>query len=142
MKVLIDGRYAYETDLEDVEVGDEMLLPGTISADSWTGIVTSLEPAYDGPCRKAIGLTRRHAQVEAEKKALAEVRITGWRAGDTITKTCAHCGKDRDFQIETVNNIGRPITVRAGSCACGTTALGGSFGSAASFRHFMIDSAW
>jgi hypothetical protein len=28
MKVQIDGRYAYETDLEDVEVGDEMVLPG------------------------------------------------------------------------------------------------------------------
>lgn len=79
MKVQINGRYAYETDLQDVEIGDEMLLPGTLSSDSWTGIVTSLEPDYDGPCRKALGLTRRRAQVEAEREALDRVQITGWK---------------------------------------------------------------
>jgi hypothetical protein len=52
MKIQINGRYAYETDLQDVEIGDEMLLPGTLSSDSWTGIVTSLEPDCDGPSRR------------------------------------------------------------------------------------------
>lgn len=139
MKIQINSRYAYETDLQDVEIGDEMVLPGTLSSDSWTGIVTALEPEYAGPCKKAIGLTRRRAQVETEREALAEVKITGWRAGETISKPCTDCGKAREYLVETVNSIGRPITVRAQSCDCGTAALGGSFGSAESFRHFMID---
>ncbi|HWO47659.1 MAG TPA: hypothetical protein VNM41_06310 [Solirubrobacterales bacterium] len=71
MKVLINGRYAYETDLDDVEVGDEMLLPGSQYSDSWTGIVTALEPEYDGPWRKVVGLSRRRAQIEKEREALA-----------------------------------------------------------------------
>jgi hypothetical protein len=31
MRVLINDRYAYETNLDDVEVGDEMVLPGKLS---------------------------------------------------------------------------------------------------------------
>jgi hypothetical protein len=139
MKVQINGRYAYETDLVDVEVGDEMLLPGSMSSDSWTGIVTALEPEYDGPCRRALGLTRRRGQVEAENEALAEVRITGWRAGETFEKACASCGQDREYVVKEVNNIGRPTSVGPMPCNCGAQAHGAYLGSAAAFRHFVID---
>jgi hypothetical protein len=139
MKIQINGRYAYETDLQDVEIGDEMLLPGTLSSDSWTGIVTSLEPDYDGPCRKALGLTRRRAQVLAKREALDQVQITGWKAGETIPKSCSDCGKERRYVVETTNNIGRPVSLSVEPCSCGNPGGGASFGSAASFRHFMID---
>lgn len=139
MKVLINGRYAYETDLQDIEVGDEMLLPGTLSSDSWTGIVTALEPEYDGPCRKVLGLTRRRTQVEEEREALEQVQITGWKAGEKILKRCSDCGEERPYLVETVNNIGRPISLAADPCSCGNPGCGISFGSAASFRYFMIE---
>lgn len=140
MKVQINGRYAYETDLQDIQVGDEVLLPGTLSSDSWTGIVTALEPAYDGPCRRALGLTRRRAQVETEREALAQVQITGWKVGERIPKPCADCGKERPYKVQTINNIGRPISLALDFCTCGRPGGGISFGSAESFRHFMIDS--
>lgn len=92
MKVLINGRYAYETDLEDVEIGDEMVLPGDLSGP-WTGIVTALESAYDGPCRKAIGLSRRREQVQAELEALAQVKISGWTVGQTISSAVTSAAK-------------------------------------------------
>ncbi len=138
MKVLINGRYAYETELDDVEVGDEMLLPGSLSGP-WHGIVTALEPEYDGRCVKAIGLTRRRTQVEAENEALAQVRITGWRVGETISKRCEECGNERHYSVKAVNNLGRPTSLQAESCNCGAPQRGCGLGSAASFRHFMID---
>jgi hypothetical protein len=141
VKVLINGRYAYETDLEDVAVGDEMVLPGDLPS-SWTGIVTALEPAYDGPCRKAIGLSRRRAQVQAEREALEQVRISGWRVGQTISKHCDQCGKERRYAVEAVNKLGRPTSVQAAPCDCGAPKRGAGLGSAESFRHFMIDPAW
>ncbi|MET0305905.1 MAG: hypothetical protein ABW196_06710 [Solirubrobacterales bacterium] len=141
MKVLINGRYAYETDLEDVEVGDEMVLPGDLPG-SWTGIVTTLEPAYDRPCRKAIGLSRRREQVQAEHAALAQVEISGWTVGQTISKRCDQCGKERLYVVEAVNNLGRPTSLKAAPCDCGAPGRGTGLGSAESFRHFMIDPAW
>jgi len=142
MKVQIDSRYAYETDLEDIEVGNEMVLPGGMGfQDSWTGIVTSLEPAYDGPCRKAIGLSRRRKQVEAERDALAQVKITGWRAGETFSKPCRQCGEARVYVVEEVNKIGRPTHVISTGCSCGAPRSGAGLGSANAFRHFMIDPA-
>jgi len=142
MKVQINGQYAYETDLEDVEVGDEMVLPGTLSSDLWTGIVTSLNPEYDGPCRKVIGLSRRRKQVEAEEKALAQVEITGWKVGDTFSKPCRDCERDRSYRVEEVNKLGRPTHVTADSCQCGAARTGAGLGSADAFRHFVIDTAW
>ncbi len=140
MKVQIDGRYAYETDLEDVEVGDEMVLPGGLGVrESWIGIVTSLEPKYDGPCRKVIGLSRRRAQVEVEREALAQVRISGWSPGETFPKPCRQCGKERTCVIEAVNNLGRPTSVQAKPCGCGAPSSGAGLGSAQAFRYFMID---
>lgn len=141
MKVLIDGSYAYETDLHDVEIGDEMLLPGGLSSDSWTGIVTALEPEYDGHCRKVLGLTRRRAQVEAENEALAEVKVSGWRVGETISKPCRDCGKDRAYSVEEVNKLGRPTSLRTAACGCGAPPSGTGLGSASAFRYFMIDPA-
>jgi hypothetical protein len=142
MKVQIDGRYAYETDLEVVEIGDEMVLPGGLGVrESWTGIVTALEPAYDGQCRRAIGLSRRRAQVEAEREAKARVRISGWRPGETFSKPCRECKKDRDYVVEDVNRNGRPTLVRAKPCDCGEPATGAGLGSAEAFRYFMIDPA-
>ncbi len=138
MKVLINGRYAYETDLEDVEIGDEMVLPGDLPGP-WTEIVTALEPAYDGPCRKAIGLSRRRVQVQAEHEALEQVKISGWIVGQTISKRCDQCSKERPYVVEAVNNIGRPTSLRAAPCDCGAPERGAGQGSAESFRHFMID---
>ena len=138
MKVLINGRYAYETDLSDVEVGDEMVLPGSFSGP-WTGIVTALEPEYEGRCVKALGLSRRRAQVEAEREALAQIKISGWRVGETIPKHCEECGSERHYSVEAVNNIGRPTSLRAEPCSCGAPARGCGLGSAESFRHFMVD---
>jgi len=140
MKVLINGRYAYETDLDDVEVGDEMVLPGSGAfRDSWYGIVTALEPPYEGPCRKVIGLSRRRATVEAEQAALAEVRISGWRTGETIRKKCRRCGGDREYRVEDVNSLGRPTHLRADQCSCGEPRAGAGLGSADAFRHFVVD---
>jgi hypothetical protein len=139
MKVLINGRYAYETDLADVEVGDEMVLPGTLSSDLWTGIVTALEPAYDGYCRKAVGLSRRRAQVEAEREALAEIKVTGWQVGDKLSKPCHSCGEQRAYSVKEVNKLGRPTSVGAEACTCGAVLTGAGLGSAEAFRHFMID---
>ena len=139
MKVQINSRYAYETDLVDVEVGDEMLLPGNLSSDSWTGVVTALEPEYDGPCRRALGLTRRRAQVEQEKEDLAEVKVTGWRIGESLSKACHACGTERLYSVKEVNKLGRPTSVRAGACSCGAVPTGVGLGSADAFRHFMIN---
>jgi hypothetical protein len=136
MKVLINGRYAYETDLDDVEVGDEMALPGTTTGP-WYGIVTELDPDYEGRCAHVLGLSRRKAKVEAEKQAMAEVRISGWKVGDEISKPCGNCGAARGYRVETVNRIGRPISLRADLCSCGAVASGSSFGDAESFRWFM-----
>lgn len=141
MKVQINGRYAYETDLKDVEVGDELLLPGSLSSDSWSGIVTALEPEYDGPCRKAVGLTRRRAQVEAEQEALAEVKVTGWKVGATFSKSCRNCGADRLYSVKAANKLGRPTSVRTEACGCGAPPSSAGLGSANAFRYFMIDSA-
>lgn len=139
MRILINGRYAYETDLDDVEVGDEMILPDSGWSGQWTGIVTALEPDYDGPCRKVVGLSKRRAKVEAEDKALQAVRIAGWRPGETFSKTCRRCGQPRDYVVKEVNNIGRPTSVRSDACACGEPMSGAGLGSASAFRHFMID---
>jgi hypothetical protein len=138
VKILINGRYAYETDLNDVEVGDEMVLPGSFSGP-WTGIVTALEPEYARRCVKAIGLSRRRAQVDTEREALAQIRISGWTVGETIPKRCADCGDERHYSVREVNSIGRPISVQAESCDCGAPAQSCGLGSADSFRHFMID---
>jgi hypothetical protein len=143
MRVLIDGRYAYETDLDDVEVGDEMALPGSGNLPGiWHGIVTKLEPDYEGRCTQVIGLSRRKAKVEAENKARAEVKISGWRAGDTIEKLCGDCGKSRSFRVESVNKIGRPDSIHADPCPCGRSTAGASFGSADAFRWFMLEPSY
>lgn len=142
MKVLIDGRYAYETDLDDVEVGDEMALPGSgVMVGTWHGIVTELEPDYSGRCTYVLGLSRRKAKVEAENNAKAEVRITGWRVGDEIEKPCRDCGKPRTFRVREVNRTGRPTSVHADRCACGAPGSGAGLGSAEAFRWFMLESS-
>jgi hypothetical protein len=139
MKVLIDGRYTCETDLDDIEVGDEMVLPGSSWSGQWTGIVTSLEPTYGGPCKRTIGLSRRRAKVEAENKALKAVRITGWRRGEAFAKPCRQCGQPREHRVQEVNNIGRPTSVHSDACTCGEPSSGAGLGSANAFRHYMID---
>jgi hypothetical protein len=137
VKVLINGRYAYETDLEDIEIGDEMVLPGGMGSDLWKGIVTALEPEYHGPCRKVIGLSRRKSQVEKERKALAEVQMSGWSVGDKLSKRCQQCGKQRWYLVKEVNRVGRPTSIESLPCECGASGLGAHLGSAAAFRYFM-----
>jgi hypothetical protein len=138
VKILINGQYAYETDLEDVQVSDEMVLPGSFT-DMWSGIVTELEPDYNGPCRKAIGLSRRKAQVKAMHDALDKVEIRGWAAGDEIQKLCSDCGAERRFVVERINREGRPTSLATEACACGAAGRHIGLGSAESFRHFMIE---
>jgi hypothetical protein len=143
VKILINGRYAYETDLDDVEIGDEMALPGSgVMSGTWHGIVTELEPDYNGRCTHVLGLSRRKAKVEAENKAKAEVRISGWRVGDEIEKSCSGCGKSRAYRVEGVNKIGRPDSIHANPCSCGHGSSGSSFGSAEAFRWFMLESSY
>jgi hypothetical protein len=115
-----------------------MLLPGTTSGP-WHGIVTELEPAYDGRCTQVLGLTRRRAKVEAENQAKAEVRITGWRIGDTIKKQCRECDEQRVYRVEEVNKTGRPTSVHADPCPCGSPGRGAGFGSAEAFRWFVLE---
>jgi hypothetical protein len=83
-----------------------MVLPGSNFSGPWNGIVTALEPDYDGRCVMVFGLSRRRAQVEAEDKALAQVRISGWTVGETFSKRCADCGKERQYAIKEVNRTG------------------------------------
>jgi hypothetical protein len=90
-RVVVDGRYTYETDL-DLEVGDEVLLPPSGLGGQWVARVTELSSDYAGPCRRILGLVRRRAGAERQDAALAAVPITGLRTGTTfeVTASCGH----------------------------------------------------
>jgi hypothetical protein len=116
-RVVVDGRYSYETDLE-LEVGDEVLLPPSGMGGQWVARVTALSTDYTGPCRRILGLVRRRFDTQQQDAALAAVPITGFRAGTTLEVT-ASCGHQILLHIEGVNRTGRPTHVRYSCQACG-----------------------
>jgi hypothetical protein len=107
-RIEIDGRYAYETDLE-LEVGDEVLLPAGWSGE-WVGRVTALSPDYGGPCGRVVRLIRRRADAERRDIELTAVAITGFRAGSTV-RIKASCGHEVLLRVHEVNRDGRPTHV-------------------------------
>ena len=111
-RIEIDGRYAYETDLE-LEVGDEVLLPAGWSGE-WVGRVTALASDYGGPCGRVVQLVRKRADAEQRDVELAAVAITGFRAGSTV-RIRASCGHEVLLRIREVNRAGRPTHVE-GRC--------------------------
>lgn len=54
MRVVINGRYTYETDLP-VTLGSIVSLPSIIGG-VWEGCVTALESEYTGDCRSVIAI--------------------------------------------------------------------------------------
>ena len=131
-RVVVDGRYAYETDLE-LEVGDEVLLPPSGLGGQWVARVTALSSDYAGPCRRILGLVRRRIDAERQDAALSAVPITGFRAGATFEVT-ASCGHQVLLHIEGVNRTGRPTHVRYTCKACGGIHHTTGLGSAAAWR--------
>jgi hypothetical protein len=60
MKVVVDNKYTYETDLE-VQMGDEVILPTPsflldVKGPTFTGEVTALTSDYTGWCAKILGI--------------------------------------------------------------------------------------
>jgi hypothetical protein len=131
-RVIVDGRYVYETDLE-LEVGDEVLLPPSGFGGQWVARVTALSSDYSGPCKRIVGLVRRCVDVERQDAALAAVPITGFRAGTTL-KVTASCGHQVLLHIEGVNRAGRPTHVRYTCEACGSVPCSAGLGSADAWR--------
>jgi hypothetical protein len=131
-RVVVDGRYSYETDLE-LEVGDEVLLPPSGLGGQWVARVTALSSDYAGPCRRILGLVRRRIDAERQDAALSAVPITGFRAETTFEVT-ASCGHQVLLHIEGVNRTGRPTHVRYTCQACGGIPHTAGLGSAAAWR--------
>jgi hypothetical protein len=131
-RVVVDGRYSYETDLE-LEVGDEVLLPPSGMGGQWVARVTALSSDYTGPCRRILGLVRRHIDAEQQDAALAAVPITGFRAGTTL-EASASCGHQVLLHIEGVNRAGRPTHVRYSCQECGGIPHTAGLGSADAWR--------
>jgi hypothetical protein len=131
-RLVVDGRYTYETDL-DLEVGDEVLLPPSGLGGQWVARVTELSSDYAGPCRRILGLVRRRADAERQDAALAAVPITGLRTGTTFEVT-ASCGHRVLLHIEGVNRTGRPTHVRYTCQACGGIPHTAGLGSADAWR--------
>jgi hypothetical protein len=130
-RVVVEGRYVYETDLK-LEIGDEVLLPAGFSGD-WIGRVTALLSDDAGPCKRIVGLVRRRAEVELRDTALAAVAIVGFRAGTTLEAT-ASCGHQVLLHVEGVNRAGRPTRVTYACEACGGVPRSASLGSADAWR--------
>jgi ribosome assembly protein YihI (activator of Der GTPase) len=131
-RVVVDGRYTYETDLE-LEVGDQVLLPASGLGGQWVARVTALSSEYSGPCKRLVGLVRRHVDVERQDAALAAVPITGFRAGTTLEVT-ASCGHPVLLHIEGVNRAGCPTHVKYTCEACGGIPRSAGLGFADAWR--------
>lgn len=56
MRVVVEGKYTYETNLS-VALGSKVLLPNprSKSDSTWVGTVTALTSTYTGPCRQIVG---------------------------------------------------------------------------------------
>lgn len=67
MKVVVDGRYTYDTNGIKVKTGDVVILPSPywlrdVKGDTWEGTVTSLKSEYAGVCSSILA-------VRSKKKA-------------------------------------------------------------------------
>ena len=51
-RVVVDHKYTYETDIEDLQIGDTVVLPCPPydTDETWQGKITALESDYDGDC--------------------------------------------------------------------------------------------
>ncbi len=60
MKRVVVNGYTYETEIEDLRVGDSVILPTPywlqdVKGPTWIGSVTSLGSDYAGACARVIG---------------------------------------------------------------------------------------
>jgi hypothetical protein len=129
-RVIVDGRYTYETELE-TEVGDEVLLPGW--SGEWVGTVTATSSEYSGPCRRIVRVVRGRKDAERRDAALAAVPITGFRPGATV-EVVAPCGHEVVLRVQEVNRVGRPTLVTHTCTACGDVPYSAYLGSADAWR--------
>jgi hypothetical protein len=136
-QIEIDGRYAYETDLE-LEVGDEVLLPAGWSGE-WVGMVTALSSEYGGLCGRVVRLVRKRADAEQRDAELAAVAITGFRAG-SIVRVKASCGHEVLLRVREVNRVGRPTHVE-GRCDRCRVPFSAYLGSANAWRWYAAGSS-
>jgi hypothetical protein len=130
-RVVVEGRYVYETDLE-LEVGDEVLLPAGLTGD-WIGRVTALSSDYGGPCKRIVRITRRRRDAERRDASLAAVRVSGFRPGTSLEIT-ASCGHRVLLHVQEVNRVGRPTHVTYQCEACGGVPHSAHLGSADAWR--------
>lgn len=131
IRVIVDGRYTYETDLE-VEVGDEVLLPAGWSG-KWVGRVTATSSEYAGPCERIVRIIHKRRDAERRDAALAAVPITGFRAGATVD-IVAPCGHKVLLRVHEVNRVGRPTHVSYTCEVCGDAPHSAYLGSADAWR--------
>jgi hypothetical protein len=66
MKVIVNGRYTYETGKHKVKVGDTVVLPTSewlrdVQGDTWEGKVTATESNYDGYCSTILKVKKKKA---------------------------------------------------------------------------------
>lgn len=98
MKIIVNDRYTYESDIE-VEVGDVVILPaGRDGGDRWAGYVTSIAAKDDRPLKKIICKGDKYCLSNGD---FAHRRLAAWAA--------ATCDKDVEFaydmMVEFYNDI-------------------------------------
>jgi hypothetical protein len=64
MKVVVNGKYTYETGKHTVNVGDTVVLPSSewlrdVQGDTWEGKVTSTESNYNGYCSTILKVKKK-----------------------------------------------------------------------------------
>lgn len=64
MKKIVVNGYTYETDCDDVKVGDTAILPTAdflrdVKGPTWEGKVQAIGSDYAGPCRRALSIVGR-----------------------------------------------------------------------------------
>jgi hypothetical protein len=130
-RVVVEGRYVYETDLE-LHVGDEVLLPASWSGE-WIGTVTALSSDYGGPCKRIVRVVRGRTDAERRDAALAAVPVAGFRPGATV-EVSASCGHKVLLHVQEVNRIGRPTHTTYTCETCGGVPHSVYLGSADAWR--------
>ena len=133
VRVIVDGRYTYETELE-VEVGDEVLLPAGWSGER-VATVTATSAEYSGPCKRIVRVVRKRKDAEQRNAALTAVPITGFRPGATF-EMVAPCGHKVALRVQEVNRTGRPTHVPHTCEACGDAPHSAYLGSADAWRWY------
>jgi hypothetical protein len=132
-RVVVEGRYVYETDLE-LEIGDEVLLPSG-GQGAWVGRVTALSSDYGGPCKRIVRLVRTGEEAARRDAALAAAPVAGFRPGAIVEGT-ASCGHKVLLHVEEVNRTGRPTRVTYTCKTCGAVPCTAYLGSADAWRSY------